>query len=90
MQGGIYQQACSAVSPTPVTAYELNGGTFAKYGYEAWPDTTNGYITWSVGDVATWTLNAAAVGPNPLVGVGQRLVSQEPMVRPPSPPSAPC
>lgn len=78
-KGGPYQQAASGVTKTDVRSYELSGGGFSKYGFEAWPDPTNGYITWSVGDAAAWRMSATAVGPNPRVQIGQRLVSAEPM-----------
>lgn len=84
IQGGIYQEAVSAVTYTNPTAYQLGGAAFSKYGFETWPDTAHagvgGFITWSVGETAAWTMNAAAVGPSASAGVGQRLVSQEPMV----------
>jgi hypothetical protein len=35
-----------------------------------------GYITWQANNQQAWTLNAAAIGPNPLTQVSQRLVSE--------------
>lgn len=46
---------------------------------ESYPDPSNGYITWSAADVPTWTMKAAAIGPNAKTEVSQRLVSEEPM-----------
>ena len=83
--GQVYQEAVSAVSPTDARAYELGGRGFASYGVETWPGGAGrpeeGFMTWQVGSRETWTLNAAAVGPNAETEIGQRLVSQEPMVR---------
>lgn len=91
--GQVYQEAVSAVSPTEAGAYELAGGAggrgFASYGVETWAGgegregeggEREGFVTWQVGGEETWTLNAAAVGPNEATEVGQRLISQEPMV----------
>ncbi|GAA5961799.1 hypothetical protein JCM21900_003313 [Sporobolomyces salmonicolor] len=78
-KGGVYQQACSGVTYTDADAYQDNGGGFSTYGWESWPDTDNGFITWAVDGEQVWTLNAGAVGPNSETQVGQRLISQEPM-----------
>lgn len=81
--GGVYQEAVSAVTPTDAGGYELGGGGFASYGVESWGgggEEGEGFVTWQVGGEETWTLNAAAVGPNPETEIGQRLITQEPMV----------
>jgi hypothetical protein len=47
-----------------------------------WADPQNrndGYITWVASGQKSWTMHASAVGPNPRVGVGQRLIPEEPM-----------
>lgn len=55
-----------------------------QYGWEANADSANGgkdgYITWQTDGKKAWTMHASAVGPNPATQVGQRLVSEEPMV----------
>ncbi|GAA6038390.1 hypothetical protein JCM8097_007625 [Rhodosporidiobolus ruineniae] len=78
-KGGVYQQASSGVTYTNSTSYELNGGGFSTYGFEYDTDEKNGYITWFSDEKPDWTLTAAAVGPNSKTGVGQRLISKEPM-----------
>ena len=56
-------------------------------GFEYWSDQNNptdGYVSWLIDDVPTGRVGAAAFGPDPLpdgTGVGQRLISVEPMVR---------
>ncbi|GAA6064087.1 hypothetical protein JCM10212_003445 [Sporobolomyces blumeae] len=77
--GGVFQQACSGVTETPVDAYQLEGGGFSTYGWESFPGETDGFITWQTDGKPAWTLNAGAVGPNDKVDIGQRLISEEPM-----------
>ncbi|TIC00650.1 concanavalin A-like lectin/glucanase [Wallemia mellicola] len=81
-KGGVYQEAVSGVTFLGNDAYELTKQEFMKFGFEysADPKTrdTNS-ITWFVDDDRTWTMNAAAVGPDERVEIGQRLVSEEPM-----------
>jgi beta-glucan synthesis-associated protein KRE6 len=80
-KGGLFQQAVSAV--TDIDSSDYSGNAYAQYGYEWWSDPNHrdqGYITWySQGD-KTWTLTAAAVGPDTTVQVQQRLIPEEPMV----------
>ena len=81
-KGATYQQAVSALTDVGTTAY--NGSAFEKYGFEYWSDSNNrdaGYVTWSKGDAPTWKITAAAVGPDPKAEIGQRIISEEPMVR---------
>lgn len=49
----------------------------AGYEYDPGPD---GRITWAINGSETWELNASAMGPDEEAGIGQRLVSEEPMV----------
>ncbi|KAK0531270.1 hypothetical protein OC834_003024 [Tilletia horrida] len=80
--GSPYQQAVSALIKTNQEAYELSGGKFAIYGLEYEPASerqNDGYVTWiSDGDRA-WNLIGAALGPDVLTEIGQRLIPQEPM-----------
>ncbi|KAL8283741.1 hypothetical protein RQP46_005536 [Phenoliferia psychrophenolica] len=78
-KGGVYQQAVSAVTLTDQTSYELSGKKFSTYGWEAFPDPSNGYITWQVDGTQAWQITSASVGPNAAAGIGQRLISEEPM-----------
>ncbi|KAK4702195.1 beta-glucan synthesis-associated protein KRE6, partial [Phenoliferia sp. Uapishka_3] len=78
-KGGVYQEAVSAVTYTDPTAYELNGGNFATYGWESYPHVDNGYLTWQVSDQPAWQITSASVGPNAPAQIGQRLISEEPM-----------
>lgn len=81
-KGGVYQEAVSGVTLLGTDTYELGKGTFKKIGFEykADPKTRDSnYITWFTDGQKTWTMNAAAVGPDRRVDIGQRLVSEEPM-----------
>lgn len=49
----------------------------AGYEYDPGPD---GRITWAINGSQTWELNASAMGPDEEAQIGQRLVSEEPMV----------
>ena len=80
-QGGFYQEAVSAVTDVDSQFYGGNG--YAPYGFEIWSDPNNrqdGYVTWYSNGQESWKMTAATIGPNPLSQVGQRLVSEEPMV----------
>ena len=72
--GGVYQQAVSGV--TNLNNHWYDGKQYQTYslGYEPGAD---GEITWWVGDQATWTMDARAVGPNG--NIGQRVLPQEPL-----------
>ncbi|KDE08956.1 hypothetical protein MVLG_01046 [Microbotryum lychnidis-dioicae p1A1 Lamole] len=75
-QGAVYQESASVITLTDDTSYNDAGYTRFSYEYTTGPD---GFITWAVNDTATWTINAAAIGPNAEAGIGQRLISEEPM-----------
>ena len=76
-RGGFYQQAVSGVTTVSSDAFEGNG--WVKFGVE-WKGGENGWATWYVDDQPTWQVDARAVGPNPSIGIGQRLIANEPMV----------
>ncbi|KAG8980166.1 hypothetical protein FRB90_007787 [Tulasnella sp. 427] len=79
-KGGVYQEAVSALSDCGITAY--NGTAYQTYGFEYWSDKNhrdNGYVTWAMGGEPTWTLPAAAITSNNKVGVGNRIIPEEPM-----------
>ena len=59
-QGGVYQQAVSAVSTTNQNAYESTGG-FTTYGFE-YKTGPDGYVTWFSDGKPTWTMNPSAIG----------------------------
>lgn len=80
-KGGVYQQAMSAW--TYIGNQFYNGTAFSTYGYELWSDPQSrgdGYITYFVNGQKTWTATPATIGPNPDAQIGQRLISEEPMV----------
>jgi beta-glucanase (GH16 family) len=79
-KGGQYQQAASAVTFIPDTAY--GNQSFIKYGFEWWSnpsDRSEGYITWYSNEKESWTLTAAAIGADSVTQISDRLISEEPM-----------
>ncbi|GJJ10040.1 hypothetical protein Clacol_004266 [Clathrus columnatus] len=81
-KGGALQEATSGLSLTNASCYELNGACSTVYGYEYLPDRTKGYISWINNGQQAWTIQAAGMGPNPIVNISQRIIPEEPMVRP--------
>ncbi len=80
--GGLYQQAVSSLTNIPSANYAGTSGAFGVYGFEYYgnpADRDNGYITWVASGTKSWTMHAAAVGPNSRTEIGQRLVAEEPM-----------
>lgn len=77
--GGVYQQVTSALAKTNQSCYTANNGCFTTYGYEYKPGN-DGYVTWFNNAQRAWTLNSAALEPDPLTEIQRRPVPQEPMV----------
>lgn len=80
-KGGPFQQAVSTVTLIEDRFY--GGNEFSTFAYELWSDPKNrgdGYITWYSNDVKTWTVTSATTGPDTGAAIGQRLISEEPMV----------
>jgi beta-glucan synthesis-associated protein KRE6 len=80
-KGGVFQQAISSV--TTIDSQFYNDQAYAPYGFEWFSDPKNrgsGYVTWFGNGDATWTMTAAAIGPDSISEVSQRLVPEEPMV----------
>lgn len=73
-QGGSFQQALSGV--TNLNNEWYNGSAYQSYAFEYTPGS-KGYVTWFVGEQATWSVDYRSVGPNG--NVGQRVMPQEPM-----------
>ncbi|KAI0036076.1 beta-glucan synthesis-associated [Vararia minispora EC-137] len=84
-RGSAVQQALSQLTTTPEDGFQGFGANPHKYGFEYWSDpkdTSAGYVTWVVDGTPTGRVGASAIGPDPLPtgsGVGQRLISVEPM-----------
>ncbi|KAK5132055.1 hypothetical protein LTR08_000392 [Meristemomyces frigidus] len=75
-QGGSYQQAISTVTNLNNDWYD--GNAYQTYAFDYTPGgPDDGSVTWSVGDIETWKIDARALGPNG--NVGQRVVPEEPM-----------
>ena len=77
-QGGVYQQATSAISQTDQNCYTGETGCSSIYGFEYSPGP-DGYITWLNNGQKAWTIRGVALGPNGDAEVGQRSMSEEPM-----------
>lgn len=75
-QGSVLQQATSVLGETNQNCYTQGTGCFSVYGVEFMPSD---YITWRSDDRKAWTLRQAAMAPNKLAQVGQRVISEEPM-----------
>ena len=73
-QGAPFQQALSGL--TNINNNWYNAKDYATYSFYYSPGA-QGQITWSVGDVPAWKLDARAIGPNG--NVGQRVIPMEPM-----------
>lgn len=81
-KGGNTQQAISAVTGLDPSIYD--GKKFQTFAFEYVPSNTPGeqsYIRWLINGQETWRMLEPAVGPNAKSNVGQRLISNEPMVR---------
>lgn len=77
-RGNILQQSASGIAVTNQDSYELSGNDFSIWGFEYEPGN-DGYVTWWIDGVKAWTLTAAAVGADALVGIAQRPIPEEPM-----------
>ncbi|KAI5969799.1 hypothetical protein CANMA_001173 [Candida margitis] len=77
--GGPFQQAISGVTMLNTTWYQFgqDSGRFQKFGYEYLNDDATGYITWFVGDDATFSMKSTALHPNG--NVGWRQIPKEPI-----------
>lgn len=65
--------------PGPLRGTSVRRGADAELSqYDPGPD---GEIRWAINGSSTWTMRASAIGPDDAAQIGQRLVSEEPMVR---------
>ncbi|KAL9935405.1 hypothetical protein V8E36_005753 [Tilletia maclaganii] len=77
LQGAVEHPGPNAVSRAPVGGIQARPG-YAVYGYEIEPGP-EGYISWVSGGTPSFRLNAAAFDPDPISGIGRRVMSEEPM-----------
>nr|XP_019047309.1 glucosidase [Kwoniella bestiolae CBS 10118]OCF26239.1 glucosidase [Kwoniella bestiolae CBS 10118] len=83
--GGNFQQAVSTLTRVPTDIYYNQPGSskqFATFGVEwqAFPDKReDGYIAWYSDGQPSWTMYADAVAENTKVGIGRRIIPEEPM-----------
>ena len=80
--GGVYQQVTSGLSYTNSSTYNSTTN-YEKYGFDYQPSYMDGWgtgwITWTQGDEAMWTLKDTAMGANSQSEVGNRDVTGEPL-----------
>ncbi|GAA6001293.1 hypothetical protein JCM10207_006594, partial [Rhodosporidiobolus poonsookiae] len=74
--GAVNQESSSVISLTDTTSYEGRGYSTFSFEYEPGP---NGAVHWAINNTPTWSITAAAIGPNAETEIGQRLISVEPM-----------
>nr|CDI53898.1 related to KRE6-glucan synthase subunit [Melanopsichium pennsylvanicum 4] len=82
--GAVYQEAVSAVTNLPDTAYDESGAIPIRMGVQYDPDWKgdgSGSITWFLDGKPTWTLSGQALGPNQFTEIGQRLIPTEPVAK---------
>ncbi|WVF69912.1 hypothetical protein IAT40_004696 [Kwoniella sp. CBS 6097] len=83
--GGHFQQAVSGLTRLPRDIYYNQPGTNKQFTtfafeYQAFPDKReDGYIAWVADGKRSWTMYADAVAENSRVGVGRRIIPEEPM-----------
>ncbi|TRM60176.1 beta-glucan synthesis-associated [Schizophyllum amplum] len=78
--GSEWQEAASVLSYFPDSAYGTDGELIV--GMEYWSDPDNrddGYITWYLNGVESWTLPASALPARDDVEISRRLIPEEPM-----------
>jgi beta-glucan synthesis-associated protein KRE6 len=73
-KGGPFQEAFSGLTNLNNDWYD--GNQYQKYAFE-YKTGNDGFVTWYVGDSATWTLQADSLGPNG--NIGRRTIPEEPM-----------
>ncbi|OCF31258.1 glucosidase [Kwoniella heveanensis CBS 569] len=81
-KGGTFQEAVSSLTYIDNDLYQGTSGQFGVHAVEMYSDPNNrdaGHITWVADGVKSWTMYPAAVGPDTTMGIGQRLIPEEPM-----------
>jgi len=82
-RGSAVQQAISGLTQLPPDVF--NGGpepNFHNFGFEYFANPQSrpdGFVTWSMDNTPTIRMGASAIGPDQATGIGQRLISEEPM-----------
>ncbi|GEM09336.1 glycoside hydrolase family 16 protein [Rhodotorula toruloides] len=56
----------------------FGGRGYTTYGFEYDPGP-DGNIRWAINGSSTWTVHSSAIGPDAAAGIGQRIISEEPM-----------
>jgi beta-glucanase (GH16 family) len=84
--GGPYQESVSGVSLIPDRGFQDNAApdaekytTFALEYLPDWDNTGNGFVTWYVDGIATYTATGAAIPASKVMEISRRNVPTEPM-----------
>lgn len=76
-RGNNQQQVVSIITRMEERFYEGRDYQTFAFDYEPGP---SGYVNWYTGGEKKWGMTAATVGPNSRNNIGQRVISEEPMV----------
>ncbi|CAE6456091.1 unnamed protein product [Rhizoctonia solani] len=81
-RGSGVQQAVSGLTTLPEDIYQQTQGNFQTFGFEYYGNRNkrqDGYITWVANGKESFSMTAAAVGPDAMAEISSRPVAEEPM-----------
>lgn len=81
-RGSAVQQAVSGLTTLPEDIYQQSQGNFQTFGFEynGGPNVRDkAYITWLANGKQSLSMTSAAVGPDSMAQISERLVTEEPM-----------
>ncbi|KAJ1307470.1 hypothetical protein OPQ81_001569 [Rhizoctonia solani] len=81
-RGSGVQQAVSGLTTLPEEIYQQSQGKFQTFGFEYYGNRNkrqDGYITWVANGKESFSMTAAAVGPDAMAQISSRPIAEEPM-----------
>ncbi|CAE6502147.1 unnamed protein product [Rhizoctonia solani] len=81
-RGSAVQQAVSGLTTLPEDIYAQAQGNFQTFGFEYYGNKdkrSDGYITWLANGKESFSMTAAAVGPDAMAEIQSRPIAEEPM-----------
>ncbi|CAE6436167.1 unnamed protein product [Rhizoctonia solani] len=81
-RGSAVQQAVSGLTTLPEDIYQQAQGNFQTFGFEYYGNRnkrSDGYITWVANGKESFSMTAAAVGPDAMAEIQTRPIAEEPM-----------
>ncbi|CUA76044.1 putative beta-glucan synthesis-associated protein C23H3,11c [Schizosaccharomyces pombe 972h-] [Rhizoctonia solani] len=81
-RGSAVQQAVSGLTTLPEDIYAQAQGNFQTFGFEYYGNRnkrSDGYITWLANGKESFSMTAAAVGPDAMAEIQSRPIAEEPM-----------